>query len=279
MDEPKQKSSRKFAVGLARAFAGAILFSLPMMMTMEMWQLGFTISGFRLALLIILDVPLLIGLSYFVGFEETDNLTDDVIDAFVAFAVGFTSSATLLYLFGVINSQMSAEEIIGKISVQTVSAGIGAMLAQSQLGSDNKANADDEEQQKRRAGYFGQLFIMLVGALFLSLNVAPTEEIILINFQSSEYHTIATCVLTLLLMHAFVYAVGFQGQRDTAEKSFWSVFALYTVGGYALTLLACFALLWLFGRTDGTGFGETLDTAVILAFPAGIGAAASRLIL
>ncbi len=249
------------------------------MMTMEMWQLGFTISGFRLALLIILDVPLLIGLSYFVGFEETDNLTDDVIDAFVAFAVGFISSATLLYLLGVINSQMSAEEIIGKISVQTVSAGIGAMLAQSQLGSDNKANADDEEQQKRRAGYFGQLFIMLVGALFLSLNVAPTEEIILINFQTSEYHIIATFILTLLLMHAFVYAVGFQGQADTAEKSFWRVFALYTVGGYALTLLACFALLWLFGRADGTGFGETLDTAVILAFPAGIGAAASRLIL
>lgn len=279
MDKPKRKSSRKFAIGLARAFAGAILFSLPMMMTMEMWRLGFTINGYRLALLIILDIPLLIGLSYFVGFEETDSLLNDAVDAFVAFAVGFVSSAILLYLFGVINFQMPAEEIVGEISIQAVSAGLGAMLAQSQLGNNDKANADNEKRQKRSAGYFGQLFIMIVGALFLSLNTAPTQEMILINYQTSDLHIIAIFILTLALMHAFVYAVGFQGQEDTAGKSFWSIFARYTVVGYALALLVSFTLLWLFGRTDGTGFKESLETAIVLGFPAGIGAAASRLIL
>ena len=279
MDKPEKKSSRKFAVGLARAFAGAILFSLPMIMTMEMWRLGFTISSYRLTLLIIFDIPLLVGLSYFVGFEETDSLLDDAVDAFVAFAVGFASSATLLYLFGIINFQMPAEEIIGKISVQAVSAGIGAMLAQSQLGDSDKENAGDEERQKRNSGYFGQIFLMLVGAIFLSMNTAPTEEMILINYQTNDYHIIAVSVLTLLLMHAFVYAVGFQGQEDTAGKSFWSVFAQFTVVGYALALLVSFGLLWLFGRTDGTGFKESLETAIVLGFPAGIGAAASRLIV
>ena len=31
----------RFAVDLLRAFGGAMLFSLPMLMTMEMWWLGF----------------------------------------------------------------------------------------------------------------------------------------------------------------------------------------------------------------------------------------------
>jgi uncharacterized membrane protein len=45
---------RRFTIGLARAFGGAILFSFPMLMTMEMWWLGFYIDPFRLALFILL---------------------------------------------------------------------------------------------------------------------------------------------------------------------------------------------------------------------------------
>ena len=40
----------KFAIGLARAFGGAIIFSLPLLMTMKMWYLGSGISEIRLAL-------------------------------------------------------------------------------------------------------------------------------------------------------------------------------------------------------------------------------------
>ena len=32
--------NRDYAYGLARALAGAILFGLPLLMTMEMWSLG-----------------------------------------------------------------------------------------------------------------------------------------------------------------------------------------------------------------------------------------------
>ena len=56
-------SNRDFAIGLARAFDGAIIFSLPILMTMEMWWLGFLMEPWRLALLIALGLPLLFGLS------------------------------------------------------------------------------------------------------------------------------------------------------------------------------------------------------------------------
>ncbi len=64
-------ASRRFALGLVRAFGGAILFSFPMLMTMEMWWLGFYMDPLRLALFILLAIPLLVGLSYYAGFEPT----------------------------------------------------------------------------------------------------------------------------------------------------------------------------------------------------------------
>ncbi|MDQ3960055.1 MAG: TIGR02587 family membrane protein, partial [Pseudomonadota bacterium] len=121
-------------MGLARAFGGAILFSFPMLMTMEMWWLGFYMDPLRLALFILLDIPLLVGLSYYAGFEPTSQRLADVMDAFTAYAVGFTAAGLLLVLFAIIEPGMSADEIIGKIAVQAVPASIGAMLARSQFG-------------------------------------------------------------------------------------------------------------------------------------------------
>ncbi|MBA3444346.1 MAG: DUF2391 family protein [Gemmatimonadales bacterium] len=62
--ESAREANRRFALGLVRAFGEAILFSFPMLMTMEMWWLGFYMSPTRLALFILLDIPLLVGLSY-----------------------------------------------------------------------------------------------------------------------------------------------------------------------------------------------------------------------
>ena len=58
-----------------------------------------------------------------------------------------------------------------------------------------------------------QLFLMMAGALFLAFNVAPTEEMILIGFMMSPWHGIALVAVSLLLLHALVYGVGFAGRR------------------------------------------------------------------
>ncbi|MBY3346974.1 DUF2391 family protein [Rhizobium laguerreae] len=45
--------------GIARGIAGALLFALPMFMTMERWELGFYMDRSRLFLLLIVNIPLL----------------------------------------------------------------------------------------------------------------------------------------------------------------------------------------------------------------------------
>ena len=46
-----------------------------------------------------------------------------------------------------------------------------------------------------------------------------------------------------------------------------------------LALAISLFTLWTFGRTDAVGAGPLLMTTVVLGFPAGLGAAAARLIL
>jgi hypothetical protein len=52
-----------FGLDLAHDFGGAILFSFPLLMTMEMWWLGFYMERTRLALFLLLAFVMVMGLS------------------------------------------------------------------------------------------------------------------------------------------------------------------------------------------------------------------------
>jgi putative integral membrane protein (TIGR02587 family) len=269
--------TRRFWIGLARAFGGAIFFSLPLLMTMEMWWLGFHMDRLRLALFMALMIPLLIALDHYAGFKETATWEEDVVDGMIAFGVGIVSSAVVLPLFNVVTPDMPLRESIGKISLQAIPASFGAVIATSQLGG-----GDSEQQTNRRraTGYGAELLLMTAGAIFLAFNVAPTEEMILLAFRMTAWHALALALVSLALMHAFVYAVEFHGTPVAPEGTpGWSIFLRFTVVGYLLALLVSAYVLWTFGRYDSGAFGVHVMEAIVLGFPAALGAAAARLII
>jgi putative integral membrane protein (TIGR02587 family) len=267
---------RAIGRGLARAAGGALLFALPMVMTMELWWLGFYLDRFRLALLLVVTIPLLVVLSRHAGFETTSRFRDDLRDAAIAYGVGILTSVVILAAFGLLTTRMSPDELVGKVAIQSVPAGIGALLGRSQLG-ERGSKAD---RQSERRNYFSELFLMCVGALFLSLNVAPTEEMELISYKMTEWHAMAVLALSILLMHGFVFAMEFKGEPSLPEGTpWWSAFVRFTLVGYALAFLISLCILWIFGRTDGLSIAPAVMSTVVLAFPAAIGAAAARLIL
>lgn len=267
---------RHFLMGLARAIAGAIIFALPLLMTMEMWWLGMAMQGWKLALLLTLFFPFLVVLSWHVGFEPTFSWRDDVVDALVAFAVAFAASALVLGLLGELRGGMSPREVIGKIALQAVPASIGALLAQSQFGEE----AAGQDARGGAASYASDLFIMAVGALFLAFNLAPTEEMLMIAAGLTGWGAALLVLVSVAVMHTFVYSVAFRGRPDEhRHASGWSLLARFTVVGYALTFLVSLYMLWSFGRLDGLAPAAALQAAAVLGFPAAIGAAAARLIL
>src|SRR5688572_33432735 len=85
LGQTKQTSGH--LVDLAHDFGGAIIFSFPLLMTMEMWWLGFYMDRFRLALFLALAFMVILGISYFEGGEETFKI--EMLDALVACAAGY----------------------------------------------------------------------------------------------------------------------------------------------------------------------------------------------
>lgn len=268
-------ANRRYAIGLFRAAGGAIIFGLPLLMTMEMWWLGFTMDRGRLLLLTLVLLPTLALLSYHAGFEQTFSWRDDVLDTAVAYGVGFVSAGVVLWLLSVWSLTDPPHEIVGKIAVQAVPAALGAMLARSLLSGEH-ADVDNT----REPAYLGEIFIMGVGALFLSFSVAPTEEVVLIAYRLTPLKTLALMGVCLLLMHGFVYAVEFRGQESrSASATVFEEFLRLTVVGYAVALLMGAYVLWTFGRADDLHPAEWIRASIVLGLPASVGAAAARLIL
>ncbi len=275
------KRLNRFLVGLARGIAGALLFSLPMLMTMEMWFLGFYMERERLLLLLLLNIPLLVGLSHRIGFERTATWRESARDAVVAYGMGIAASALILALLGVIKPDMSPHQWIGMIALQSVPASIGALLGRSQLSmSDDDDDEEDDPSDTPETSYITELFMMAVGALYLSLNLAPTEEMILLAYKMTVWHALVLLALSLMLMHGFVYALAFKGSHSLDEGTpAWHAFFRFTVPGYLVALAVSLYTLWTFGRLDDLGATEALLTIIVLGFPAAIGAAAARLVL
>src|ERR671912_365931 len=217
-----QNFNHSFGGDLAHDFGGAILFSFPLLMTMEMWWLGFYMGRFRLALLLALAFVMVMGLSYFEGREEA--LKIEALDAFVACAAGYTVATVMLLLFGIIKPGMSADEIVGKISLHAVPCSIGAILARKQLDVE-----ETRKEERRRQGYGAKIFLMGVGAIFLAFQLAPTEEMVLIGYQITGWHAAALAVLSLCIMQAFLCSVeGGKRGRVFSAGFFWGVFLRFT---------------------------------------------------
>lgn len=98
--------------------------------------------------------------------------------------------------------------------------------------------------------------------------------------QMTPWQSVVLAILSLGLMHTFVYAANFRGQHDRpSDRSFASVFIKFSVNGYVLALSISAFICWSFGRLDGIPFEQALQIIVVLGFPAAVGAASARLVL
>ena len=273
-------TNRQYAVALGRAFAGALIFCLPLLMTMEMWWLGHYLDPWMLLQFSVVNLVMLYGLSRVAGFEESHNWLDDVLDAFAAYAVAALVSVALLILFGVIEYGTSPREAIGKVAIQAVPASFGAMIGARILGEGEEI----EQQEQWRDTYQGQLFLFAAGAVFLSFTMAPTEEMILISFQIAPWHALVLVLLSIALLHAILYLVHFPGQQSRTgagrgRQSGMALFWRQTLPGYGIAALVAFYILWTLGRTAGLDLPHIVMAVAVVGFPAAIGAGIARVVV
>lgn len=275
--DQNRKSDQDFLTGTARGFGGALLFSLPILLTMEMWWLGFYAYRSRLFALALLMVPVVIVLARLSGLKRTTSWNESILDGVTAYGIGIVTSVVVLFLLGIISAEMTLGEVFGKIAALAPPAAFGAIIARSELGKDNEASP---EQEAFRNTYWAELFMVGAGAFYLAGTVAATEEMILIAFKMTAWHALALATFEILAMHAILYAMNFQGTpMESGRHATWRLLVHFTLPGYVISLLVSAYLLWTFGRFETSSLHWMLMYTIVLGLPASIGGAAGRLVI
>jgi putative integral membrane protein (TIGR02587 family) len=259
-----------------RGVAGGLIFSLPLLFTMEMWWIGFIAHPARLALGLLATFVLLLGYNRFAGLRNDASFGEVVIDSVEELGIGLVVSAAILFLLGRVHSGQPANEIIGQIVVEAMTIAIGVSVGTAQLGgeeNDSGMDGDDEPS------YGGQVVLALCGAFLFAANVAPTEEVTLLAIENQPQRILGIALLSILIGTLILNFSEFRGsQMFAAQRTAWRILHV-TIVTYALSLFASACLLWFFGRFEGNSPLINLAQVVVLGFPAVLGASAGRLLV
>ncbi len=271
---PLSESAQEYARGIA----GGMLFSLPLLYTMEVWSTGFLASPLRLLAYVGISFVLLLGYNRFAGMRADSSFVEVAIDSVEEMGLGILLAAVVLFLLGRVTTSMPVSEIVGSVVVEAMTVAIGVSVGTAQLGGGSKEN-HGLRSDSGNPHTSGQLVLAICGAVLFAANVAPTEEILVIAREISPAKQLGLVALSLLVSSLILYQSNFTGSQKHVrrDEGFWIAFGLAT--SYAAALVASAVMLWFFGRFDGASPSLSVSLIVVLAFPGMLGASAGRLLI
>lgn len=269
---------------LVRGLAGGMLFGIPLLYTLEVWDRGGSATPARMALVLSVTLVSLLLLVRGAGFHRSEQMGASRVlgEAMEALAIGVLGVTLTLVLLSEITTRTPLSEAVGKVVLEAAPFALGAAVACHLL-----SRAPDEPDHKpadsagrgRLKGTIADLGATSVGAIFVALNIAPTEEVPRLAAASPPAKLLALMVFSLLLSYAIVFQAGFRNealrreQRGILQHPFTE-----TVASYVVALLAAAAMLLLFESLQaGDSWSLVLDHVVLLGLPAAVGGAAGRL--
>ncbi len=271
-----------------RGITGGLLFSLPLLYTMEVWWAGFIAHPLRLLIYILASFTLLLGYNRYCGLRCDASPIEVVIDSIEEMGLGLVIAAFVLWLLGQITSEMTVSEIVGKIIIEAMTVAIGVSIGTAQLGGSEDNQEDDTGMDSDAAPFLtedddsdfgGQMTITLCGAVLFAANFAPTEEIIMVANETAPAKILGVALLSILMGALILFYIDFSGsQRFSKSRGIKNV-VFATVITYAIALFASASILWFFGRFDGIAPTICLSETIVLGLSATLGASAGRLLL
>ncbi|MGB3409840.1 MAG: TIGR02587 family membrane protein [Microthrixaceae bacterium] len=284
-------------VEVIRAVSGGLLFGVPLLYTMEIWWLGEHTEAFQMLLILLLLGVILVALNLTAGFRSTKDvrLRDAVADAIEALAIGLVVTAAVLVMLREITIESPLPSILGKVVNESVPFCLGIGVARFLLSGDpamseaddefsgelGDSDSSDEAEPKTKPlnASLADLGAAVLGAIFIGLSIAPTDEIPMLASAMDPVWLVVVIAASLATSYAIVFVAGFsrQEQRHKQEGIFQRP-GVETIVTYVASLIVAALLLWLFQR-DLSPASDLLDRVVVLGFPAAIGGAAGRLAL
>ena len=263
---------------LARAAAGGLLFGMPLLYTMEVWWSGFVLPWWKLLVLLAVSALFVFAFSRLEGFRRNRTPGQAAWDSVIDFGLGAVIAAAALLLLGRLDGSSSLREWAGMVTLEAIPIAIGASVARSLLG---ERDPDGEGFPRSTLGY---AVTAAGGALFFALNVAPTEEPMMLGIENPWWLAALLVAATVPVTLGIVFYADFRGSqarqaRDEARSPLATPLG-ETVVSLAVAFAVAAMLLWVFGRigTD-IGVGAAIAQIASLGVVAAVGAAAARLLL
>ena len=263
-----------------RGIAGGFLFSLPLILTMEVWAAGVLVPPVHLLAGLAATYVLLCGYNAYAGLHHETRVGEIMVDSVEELGIGLTLSAAILLLLGRIGPDSDWSEALGLIVVEGLFVAVGVSVGTAQLmGSGEDAGERRGTQQGRHQTMWSELVLAFCGAVLIAANVAPTEEILLLAASMGPPLLLATIGTSLLLAATLLYFSHFAGAARFAEAK--GAFAILhgTAITYASALAASAVILWFFGRFAQHGLFLNVAQCVVLGIAGTLGASAGRLLL
>jgi putative integral membrane protein (TIGR02587 family) len=263
-----------------RGIAGGLMFSIPLLYTMEVWWAGVLLHPWRILIFGVATFSILIVYNRFAGLRKDASLAEVAIDSVEEMGIGLLLSAAILWLTGRIGADLGWMENLGQVTIEAMTVAIGVSVGTAQLGTpeDGDEGLAGEEDASPDA-FFPQLLLALCGAVLFAANVAPTDEIAVIAAESTPWKLLIIALGSILLGSLIIRFANFRGSDRFVTHDGFKLAARDLVTTYAVSLGASAALLWFFGKLDGEPFFQCLAMTVVLALPAVLGASAGRLLL
>lgn len=283
-----------------RGVAGGLMFSLPLLYTMEVWWAGFITHPYRLLAYVMVTFLLLLGYNRYAGLRRETSKKEVAIDSVEEMGIGLLLAALVLFLLGRITLEMPISEIAGVVVVEAMTVAIGVSIGTAQLGaggdedeglggdsvsqpqqsSNKKARNNGESNGINKEIHFGgQMLLAFLGAVLFAANLAPTEEIVIVAIETSWLKLVGLAVFSLLIALLVLHYSDFKGAKEFVRADHPTVILLGTVLTYAIALSSAALILFFFGRFDGVTLFTAMAQTVVLGVAATLGASAGRLLL
>lgn len=270
---------------LLRGLTGGFLVGIPLLYTMETWWIGETVSMARALVFLAVAYAVNLALVSYAGFRRQEpGSFHRYTDALEATALAVVASAVTLILLHQIRADQPLGVAVGRIAVNTVPVSFGVSVA-NQILARNAANGEegggdrgDADQSALRATLL-DVGAACAGALFLSLAIAPTDEMPMLATEVPTLHLPAIVLFSLALTYAIVFEADFGGRERRRQTPGIAQRPISeTVLSYGASLVTCALVLWLFGQIEpGMDWSIGFAQVVLLGVPGAIGAAAGRL--
>ena len=269
--------------------SGGFLFGIPLLYTMEVWFIGSDIEPPILLSSLAVTFTIVLMLNQIEGFRPEKNLTilENIAETIETLAIGITCAALMLIVLQEINGQTSLSEALGKIVFEAIPFSVGVAFSRSLLSRDAETDSDNNNQSvqssKQQAIVWkdtvADLIAAMIGSLFVSFSIAPTDEIDMLAASASSGWLLIMMLASLLISYSIVFASKITNYQNRLKQS--GIFQSpksETIISYLVSLLTGILIMWFFHKlTFSDPWFMWLRHGIVLGLPACIGGAAGRL--